>query len=109
MENAAPVLVHVLNRDLLRLFPNSYIMLIEHQVFVILNLTKEPISIPMVRHRLADPCRDYCLYAGISFLALALSAFTSSFVCALRLAIHANMAAANSIILFAFIIDQFIY
>lgn len=66
MENAAPVLVHVLNRDLLKLFPNSYIILIEHQIFVILNLTKEPISIPMVRHRLADPCRDYCLYAGIS-------------------------------------------
>ena len=60
------VLEHVLHSDLFRIFPEAYILFAGKEQCVILNLTREPISVAMIRHRLAPLCRDYCLYAGIS-------------------------------------------
>ncbi len=60
------VMEHVLHSDLFRIFPEGYILFAGHEQCVVLNLTREPISGSMIRHRLAPLCRDYCLYAGIS-------------------------------------------
>ena len=60
------VMEHVLHSDLFRLFPESYILFGGHEQCVILNLTRDPVSDPMIRHRLAPICRDCGLYAGIS-------------------------------------------
>ena len=60
------VMEHVLHSDLFRIFPEAYILFAGHEQCVILNLSREPVSRAMIRHRLAALCRDYCLYAGIS-------------------------------------------
>lgn len=60
------VMEHVLHSDLFRIFPDAYILLSEAEQCVILNLSGEPVSNSMIRHRMAPLCRDYCLYAGIS-------------------------------------------
>ncbi len=60
------VMEHVLHSDLFRIFPEGYILFAGHEQHVILNLTREPVTGAMLRHRLAPLCRDYCLYAGIS-------------------------------------------
>lgn len=57
---------NLLHSDLFRLFPASYIMFMEQQQCVILDISKERGTVSMVRHSLASLCRDYCLYAGIS-------------------------------------------
>ena len=59
------VMEHVLHSDLFRIFPDGYILFAGHEQCIILNLTREPLSGTMIRHRLAPLCRDYCLYAGI--------------------------------------------
>lgn len=60
------LLEHLLHSDLFRTFPNSYILYGDSSQCIILNLTKSPITLPLLRHALAPLCRDYCLYAGIS-------------------------------------------
>ena len=60
------VMEHVLHSDLFRIFPEGYILFSGDEQCVILNLTRDPVSGAMIRHRLAPLCRDYCLYAGIS-------------------------------------------
>ena len=57
---------HMLHSDLFRHFPDSYIWLSGQEQGVIWNLTRMPVAIAQIRHRLAPLCRDYCLYAGIS-------------------------------------------
>lgn len=65
-QNAPEVLGHVLHSDLFRIFPNGYILYLDQQQTVILNLTREQLRVSEVRYRLAPLCRDYCLYAGLS-------------------------------------------
>lgn len=60
------VMEHVLHSDLFRIFSEGYILFSGYEQCVILNLTRDPVSNAMIRHRLASLCRDYCLYAGIS-------------------------------------------
>jgi len=60
------VMEHVLHSNLFRIFPEGYILFSDAEQCVILNLSREPVSGAMIRHRLAPLCRDYCLYAGIS-------------------------------------------
>jgi len=60
------VMEHVLHSDLFRIFTEAYILFSGHEQCVVLNLSREPVSGAMIRHRLAPLCRDYCLYAGIS-------------------------------------------
>ena len=57
---------HALHSDLFQTFSGSYILFTGREQCLLLNLTRQPIAIPQVRHRLAPLCRDYCLYAGIS-------------------------------------------
>ena len=66
LESPTLVMEHVLHSDLFRAFPESYIMFEGHQQCVVLNLTRQPTTLPRIRHALAPLCRDYCLYAGIS-------------------------------------------
>ena len=61
-----PVRKHILHSDLFRNFPGSYIMFEGHQQCLVLNLSRNPTTLPLLRHTLAPLCRDYCLYGGIS-------------------------------------------
>lgn len=65
-QSAPEVLGHALHSELFRLFPNGYILYLDQQQTVILNLTQEKLRVSEVRYRLAPLCRDYCLYAGLS-------------------------------------------
>lgn len=65
-QNAPEVLSHVLHSDLFRLFPNGYILYLDQQQTIVLNLTRDRLRVSEVRYRLAPLCRDYCLYAGLS-------------------------------------------
>lgn len=56
----------VLHRELFLAIPGSYIMVISGQQCVVVNLTKNPMSMAQVHHALAPLCRDYYQYAGIS-------------------------------------------
>lgn len=60
------VMEHVLHSDLFRIFPNSYIMFEGHQQCIVVNITKEQVTLSQLRHRMSPLCRDFCLYAGIS-------------------------------------------
>ena len=60
------VLAHALHSDLFQVFPEGYILLAGSQQCLLLNHTRRPDPLPMLRHRLAPLCRDYCLYAGVS-------------------------------------------
>ena len=60
------LMTHALHSELFRAFPEGYILFAEQQQCVVLNLNRENDSLPMLRHRLAPLCRDYCLYAGLS-------------------------------------------
>lgn len=57
---------HILHSALFQAFPGSYVMMTGEQQCVIINLTRTPCSLSMVRHRLAPLCRDYYQYGGIS-------------------------------------------
>ena len=57
---------HTLHSDLFQAFPQGYILFAGHQQCVLLNITREPVALPMLRYRLSPLCRDYGLYAGIS-------------------------------------------
>ena len=65
-EGAGVMQEHVLHSDLFQAFPTGYVLFSDHQQCVLLNLSRDPVSMPMLRHALAPLCRDYCLYAGIS-------------------------------------------
>lgn len=65
-ESRNTVIEHVLHGDLFRLFPGSYIMFTGQEQCLVLNLARSHLSTKELRHQLALPCRDYCLYAGIS-------------------------------------------
>ena len=70
MRNQRPddsiLMAHALHSELFRAFPEGYIMFSDRQQCVIVNLSRDTAGLPMLRHRLAPLCRDYCLYAGIS-------------------------------------------
>ena len=78
--DATPVLGHVLHSDLFQIFPNSYILFIQDQQCVILNLSHEEEHTAHVRYRLSPICRDYCLYAGISSPVSGIDALSQAYV-----------------------------
>lgn len=65
-QSESAVLDHALHSDLFQVFPQGYILFSGHQQCVLLNLDRQALTLPMLRHRLSPLCRDYCLYAGIS-------------------------------------------
>lgn len=65
-QDAEPVVQHALYSDLVHAFPEGYILFLENEQYLVINLTKEAGSDILIRHRLAPLCRDYYLYAGIS-------------------------------------------
>ena len=60
------ILDHALHSELFQAFPRGYIMFNEREQCMLLNLTRTPVSLAMIRHALSPLCRDYCLYAGMS-------------------------------------------
>ena len=66
MQSESAVMDHALHSDLFQAFPQGYILFSGHQQCVLLNLERQKLTLPMLRHRLSPLCRDYCLYAGIS-------------------------------------------
>lgn len=60
------VMEHVLHSDLFAAFPGSYILLMQQEQCLVLNLSRSQISYFHIPHHLAALCRDYCLYAGFS-------------------------------------------
>lgn len=66
VQSEAGVADHTLHSDLFQVFPQGYILFSGHQQCVILNLDRQDMTLPMLRHSLSPLCRDYCLYAGIS-------------------------------------------
>ena len=60
------VVEHVLHSDLFRVFPGSYVMMVQQEQCLVLDISRSGISYSMITHILAPLCRDYCLYAGIS-------------------------------------------
>ena len=66
IQSEAGVMDHALHSDLFQVFPQGYILFSGHQQCVILNLDRQRLTLPMLRHSLSPLCRDYCLYAGIS-------------------------------------------
>ncbi len=65
-EDPSGVMGHMLHSDLFRFFPGNYVMFLERQQCVVLNLARNDQGLPDIRHRLSPLCRDYCLYAGVS-------------------------------------------
>lgn len=57
---------HVLHSDLFAAFPGSYILLMQQEQCLMMNLSRSRISYFHIPHHLAALCRDYCLYAGFS-------------------------------------------
>ncbi len=66
VQSEAGVTDHTLHSDLFQVFPQGYILFSGHQQCVLLNLDRQSLTLPMLRHSLSPLCRDYCLYAGIS-------------------------------------------
>ena len=66
MQSESAVMDHALHSDLFQAFPQAYILFSGRQQCVLLNLDRQKLTLPMLRHRLSPLCRDYCLYAGIS-------------------------------------------
>ena len=66
MQSETGVVDHALHSDLFQVFPQGYILFSGHQQCVLLNLDRQKLTLPMLRHSLSPLCRDYCLYAGIS-------------------------------------------
>lgn len=60
------VMENVLHSDLIHIFPKDYVLLVEHQQSIILNLNRTGVPYSRISHLLAPLCRDYCLYGGIS-------------------------------------------
>ena len=65
-EHSPAIVEHSLHADLFRCFPHSYILLRDHQQFVLLNMRLLSIPFSLIRYTLAPLCRDYGFYAGIS-------------------------------------------
>ena len=62
--DAAAAFKQMIHSDLFQMFPNSYVMFIQQQQCVILNLDQTPL--PQIDQCLDAICRNYRLYAGIS-------------------------------------------
>jgi len=62
----AAALAQMIHSDLFRLFPDGYIMFLQQQQCVVLNLSRAAHPLDQVCQRLDAICRDYRLYAGIS-------------------------------------------
>ena len=60
------IIDNLLHNDLFRSFPAGYIMFMEQQQCVLLNMHTEGGTVSMVRQTLESLCRDYRLYAGVS-------------------------------------------
>lgn len=69
----------LLHSDLFQHFPGSYILMSAQEQCVIINLNPHNITPEQIRHRLSSLCRDYCLYAGISFPATGLSELSAAY------------------------------
>lgn len=65
-EEQNTVMEHVLHSDLFAAFPGSYILLMQQEQCLMMNLSHSQISYFHIPHHLAVLCRDYCLYAGFS-------------------------------------------
>lgn len=72
-QNISAMMNQVLHSDLFQHFPHSYILMSPQEQCVIFNITQSPITPGQIRQQLASVCRDYCLYAGISFPAEGIS------------------------------------
>ena len=62
----SPLMDRALHGELFHALPQAYILFSEGEQWALVNLSREDLSLPMLRHRLAPLCRDYCLYAGLS-------------------------------------------
>lgn len=60
------VMGHAMHSDLFQRFRGSYIMFVQQQQCVVMNLTAAGTTPGEVRYRLSPLCRDYYYYAGIS-------------------------------------------
>lgn len=78
--DASPVLGHVLHSDLFQIFPDSYILFIESQQCIVLNLTKHPDQSSHIRHLISPVCRDYYMYAGISSPVSGIDGLSQAFI-----------------------------
>ena len=65
-EHSPAIVEHSLHGDLFRSFPHSYILMRDHQQFVLLNMRCLSIPYSLIRYTLAPLCRDYGFYAGVS-------------------------------------------
>ena len=65
-DGGSAILDHALHSELFQAFPTGYIMFNDREQCVLLNLTRAPMRLAMIRHALSPLCRDYCLYAGMS-------------------------------------------
>lgn len=65
-EDPSGVLGHMLHSDLFRTFPGNFVMFLERQQCLVMNLTQNEQGLSEIRHRLSPLCRDYCLYGGVS-------------------------------------------
>lgn len=65
-DGGSAMLEHALHSELFQAFPSGYIMFNDREQCVLLNLSRAPMSLAMIRHTLSPLCRDYCLYAGMS-------------------------------------------
>ncbi|MDE7246170.1 MAG: helix-turn-helix domain-containing protein [Oscillospiraceae bacterium] len=64
--DAAAVFGQMIHSDLFQLFPDGYIMFIQQQQCVVLNLSQTTLPLPQLRQCLDSLCQNYRLYAGIS-------------------------------------------
>lgn len=66
-QSITPMMNQVLHSDLFQLFPGSYVLMAPQEQCVVINMSQSSITSAQIRHLLTAPCRDYCLYVGISF------------------------------------------
>lgn len=64
--DSAEILGHVVHSDLCHMIPNSYVMFLQQQQCVVVNMTKAQIDLRELRYLISPACRDYGLYAGVS-------------------------------------------
>lgn len=64
--DSAEILGHVVHGDLCQMIPNSYVMFLQQQQCVVVNMTKSRVTQRELRYLISPACRDYGLYAGVS-------------------------------------------
>lgn len=69
----------LLHSDLFQHFPGSYVLMSAQEQCVIINLNQHNITPEQLRQRLSALCRDYRLYAGISFPATGLKELSAAY------------------------------